>query len=103
VSGDDVRFVGRDGSIKLPRRAMNLLDARPGGKVRMRIEEDRVVLERYVPEDPFEEVARRPADDAIDLLLDAQKSEHERAQKRFEELLDDPPEIKPEDDPNLWR
>jgi len=102
MNDDSVRFVGRDGKFKLPRRAMDLLGARPGGKVRMEIDGDRVVLLRYVSDDPFEEALTQPEDDAFDKLVDAQQSARARAKEKFDDLLANPPEAKPEDDPNLW-
>ncbi len=92
MSDDTVRFVGRDGKFKLPRRAMEILEAGPGGKIRMQLDGNRVVLTRYVPDDPFEEAFKRPEADAFDKLIDAQQSERARAKERFEDLLANPPE-----------
>jgi hypothetical protein len=68
------------------------------------VEEGRLVLSKVVEtEDPFAKAARGPDLSAIDRIQKAQTEQTQRARERFEELIRKPPEVKPEDNPDLWR
>lgn len=91
------------GRLTLPPRLIGLLGGGPGKKVRVRVEGDRVVLQRIVPIDPFAEAMKKPEADAFEKMVDAQEQDKIEAESRFEELIENPPEVKPEDNPDLWR
>jgi AbrB family looped-hinge helix DNA binding protein len=95
--------VDYQGRVVLPKRALEALGVRGNGRVRLRVEGERVVLERIVPVDPFADALKKPDADALEKLVDEQKRERAAAEGRFEELLENPPEVKPEDNPDLWR
>jgi hypothetical protein len=91
------------GRLVLPPRLLNLLGGAPGKKIRVHVEGGRVVLERFVAIDPFAEAMKKPDADAFEKLMGDQEREKAEAEERFEELLENPPEIRPEDDRDLWR
>ena len=95
--------VDHKGRITLPPWALKALDVKMGKPVRMRREGDRLVLEAIAKVDPFETAIEKPAPDAFEKLLDAQVKDRVEAEDRFEELLENPPELRPEDNDDLWR
>jgi antitoxin component of MazEF toxin-antitoxin module len=95
--------IDRQGRVRLPERALRMLGVRGGQKIRLRFEGERVVLERIVAVDPFAEAMKKPEADALEKLMDEQDRDRAEAENRFEELLENPPEVKPEDRPDLWR
>jgi bifunctional DNA-binding transcriptional regulator/antitoxin component of YhaV-PrlF toxin-antitoxin module len=95
--------VDHKGRIALPPWAAKILGAQMGKKLRIRSEGDRVVLSRIAEIDPFEEAMKKPAADAFEKMMDAQEKDKAEAEDRFEELIENPPEVRPEDNEDLWR
>jgi hypothetical protein len=96
--------IRKDGSIRLPEEMMDALALYPGSKYWAKIEDGRLLIEKAVDgEDPFEKAARGPDLSAMDRIRKQQEDEKRRARERFEEMIKKPPEIKPEDNPDLWR
>jgi len=95
--------VDHKGRITLPPYALKALGAKTGKPVRLRVEGERVVLERIAKVDPFAAAFEKPEPDAFEKLMDAQVQDREDAEERFEELLENPPEIRPEDNDDMWR
>jgi bifunctional DNA-binding transcriptional regulator/antitoxin component of YhaV-PrlF toxin-antitoxin module len=95
--------VDHKGRITLPPWAMRKLLAKLGTKLDIHSEGDRIVLERIAEIDPFAEAMKKPEANAIENMLNAQEKDRVEAEDRFEELIENPPEIKPEDNKDLWR
>ena len=95
--------VDHKGRITLPPWAVRILGARPDRKLNIHREGDRIVLERIAEIDPFAEAMKKPEPNAIEKMLTAQQKDRAEAEDRFEELLENPPEVEPEDNKDLWR
>ena len=96
--------VRRDGCIRVPVEMMDSLEIYPETKITIVREGDAIVIRKVaMDDDPFAKAARGPDTDAMDKIRDKQKDAAKKARDRFEELLKEPPEIKPEDNPDLWR
>ena len=96
--------VRRDGAIRIPEKIADELKLYPETKVSLTVEEGALVIRKVESaEDPFVAAARGPDLDAIDKIREQHEKDKKRAKDRFEELIKNPPEIKPEDNPDLWR
>ena len=96
--------VRRDGCIRVPEELMDTVGMFPGTKIEIRREGDSIVIRKVsMEDDPFAAAARGPDTEAMEKIRRQQKEAAERAKDRFEELIKNPPEIKPEDNPDLWR
>jgi bifunctional DNA-binding transcriptional regulator/antitoxin component of YhaV-PrlF toxin-antitoxin module len=96
--------VRRDGAIRIPNEIQDALKIYPQTKVELTVEDGALVIRKIAAaEDPFAAAAKGPDLDAIEKMRDKYEKDKERAKDRFEELLKNPPEIKPEDNPDLWR
>lgn len=97
-------LIRRDGSIRLPDKIMDAAALYPGSKFTVRLEEGRLVIEKVASaDDPFAKAARGPDLTAMDRIRKEQKEQKQKARQRFDELIKKPPEIRPEDNPDLWR
>ncbi len=94
---------GRDGRLKLPRSAMEALSARSGSRVTVTIRGKEVILAARVVDDPFTDAIETPEPDAFEKMMDAQQGERDRAEKTFDDLMENPPEIDPDEDRDRWR
>ena len=96
--------VQRNGAIRLPVDMMDALEIYPERKIEVRREGDSIVIRKAAAEeDPFAKAAEGPDLSQMDKIRQQQKEAAEKAKDRFDELMADPPEIKPEDNPDLWR
>jgi bifunctional DNA-binding transcriptional regulator/antitoxin component of YhaV-PrlF toxin-antitoxin module len=96
--------IRRDGCIRVPEEIYDALGMFPGSKIRITLEGKRIVIEKVeMAEDPFAAAAKGPDTSAIEKIQQQQKEAAQRARDRFKELMENPPEIKPEDNPDLWR
>ncbi len=104
IPGMETLRVRNDGSIRIHRDLLDALGIYPGSKIAVAREGDRLVIRKVVEEgDPFERAARGPDTSALERIREKQRLEKEKAKDRFEELMKNPPEVKPEDNPDLWR
>ncbi len=60
-------------------------------------------LERIAEVDPFAEAAKKPDRHAFEKMMDAQEKDKAETEDLFEELIENPPEARPEDNNDLWR
>jgi antitoxin component of MazEF toxin-antitoxin module len=96
--------VRRDGSIRAPDDLMDAAGIHPGGKVRVTLENGRLILEKVaLADDPFAAAAKGPDVSIIEKIREQQAKEKQAARDRFDELIADPPEVLPEDNPDFWR
>lgn len=96
--------IRKDGSIRLPDEVMDAAQLYPGSKFTARLEGGNLVIEKVVEkEDPFAKAARGPDTSEFDRIQREQEEGKRKARDRFEELIKKPPDIKPEDNPDLWR
>jgi len=94
----------RDNSIRIPDPICEALNLNPQTKVTVRMEGTRVIIEKVaLADDPFAKAAEGPDVSALDRIQKEQQAQKEKARDRFEELIKNPPEVKPEDNPDLWR
>lgn len=99
--------LGRRGEITLPEDALHALGAKPGDRLKLRIDSRHKVLhlERHV-DDPWEEALQeKKAPDFEELMTDQQKRDAE-AKRLFEERLEGRgkgPAARPEERPDSWR
>ena len=96
--------VRRDGSIRAPDELMDAAGIHPGGKIRVTLEGGRLIIEKVaLAADPFAAAAKGPDLDQMDKIRQKQAEEKQAARDRFEQLIANPPEVLPEDNPDMWR
>lgn len=96
--------IRRDGLIRIPPKLAEALELYPESKITMEKDGDALVIRKVaMADDPFAKAAAGPDMSALDRIREKQKEDTDKARDRFEELLKDPPEVKPEDNPDLWR
>ena len=96
--------IRNNSTVRIPDDMMESLNLNPGSRVNLTLDGDRLVIEKVaMAEDPFAAAARGPDTAALDEIQRKQREQKERAKDRFEELMRNPPEVKPEDNPDLWR
>ncbi len=99
--------VGPDGSIQLPKEALDLIDVEPGGQIKLFIDARRTQLrvERHVDDAWADALQQKEQPGMEDLIAEQEKREAD-AGKLFDERMKDPPKVdkrKPEDNPDYWR
>jgi bifunctional DNA-binding transcriptional regulator/antitoxin component of YhaV-PrlF toxin-antitoxin module len=96
--------IRRDGSLRIPDDIQDTLKLHPGSRVVLSVDGERLVVEKEaMAEDPFAQAAAGPDLGALDEIRKKQKERSEQAKDHFEEMMKNPPEVKPEDNPDLWR
>ena len=96
--------IRRDSCIRVPEEIYDALGMFPGTKIRVTQEGKRIIIEKIeMAEDPFAVAARGPDTSALDRIQEEQKEAAEAAREKFKQMMENPPEIKPEDNPDLWR
>ncbi len=96
--------IRRDSCIRVPEEIYDALGMFPGTKIRVTLEGKKIVIEKVaMADDPFAEAARGPDTGALDRIQEQQKEAAQKARDRFKEMMETPPEILPEDNPDLWR
>ncbi|MHC4473033.1 MAG: AbrB/MazE/SpoVT family DNA-binding domain-containing protein [Planctomycetota bacterium] len=96
--------IRKDGSLRIPDEIQDALKLHPGSKVVLTVDGSRLVVEKVeMGEDPFAKAAAGPDVGVLDEIQKKQRERTEKAKDRFEELIKNPPEVKPEDNPDLWR
>jgi len=93
--------VDRDGAIRLPSEILRALDLSPGSYIAVSVEGKRLSIEK-TRFDPFDQGDSPPDPDAIERILEEEKSRAEEADRTFEKLIENPPEVRPEDRRDLW-
>ncbi len=90
-----------DGTLRLPAKLVRKLDLKAGSYVKVTVEEGVLSLEE-TDFDPFEE-AKKPTDPgSIEKFLQDEEQKKKDAAKTFEKLMENPPEVRPEDRPDFW-
>lgn len=95
----------REGRLVLPPEMLAAMGVRPGQEVELSRQGKRIVIERYVPKDPFAQPQAKPKV-SFDGLLKREEKRRQEASDIFEERLKDPPklaDLRPEDHPDFWR
>ncbi|MCU0725974.1 MAG: AbrB/MazE/SpoVT family DNA-binding domain-containing protein [Planctomycetes bacterium] len=93
-----------DGAIHVPAEILDRLAIYPGSRIRVFRDGDRLVVEKVeAVADPFAAAARGPDLSAMEKIQREQKESARKARAKFEELLKKPPEVRPEDNKDLWR
>ena len=93
-----------DGSIRLPRAAMKALSLNPGSYVLVDIDDDeKTILIRKTQYDPFASAGKPSTEESFEDLLEEEDERAKRADRAFERLMENPPEVRPEDRPDLWK
>ena len=96
--------IRRDSCIRVPEEIYDALGMFPGTKIRVTVEGKRIVIEKVaMADDPFAEAAKGPDTSAIERIRKEHEEAAQRARDKFKEMMENPPEIKPEDNPDLWR
>jgi len=96
--------IRRDGAIKIPPKILDDLQLYPESRITVRVDGGRLIIEKAsMADDPFAAAARGPDTSKMERIQEKQAEDKEKAKERFEELIRNPPEIKPEDNPDLWR
>ena len=96
--------IRNNSTVRIPDDILEALNLHPGSKVRLTLDGSRLVIEKVaLADDPFAAAALGPDTAALDRIREQQREQKEKAKDRFEELLKNPPEVKPEDNPDLWR
>ncbi len=96
--------IRRDSCIRVPEEIYDALGMFPGTKIRVTLEGKRIVIEKVaMAADPFAEAAKGPDTGALDRIQEQQKEAAQKARDRFKKMMENPPEILPEDNPDLWR
>lgn len=96
--------IRRDGCIRVPEEIYDALGMFPGTRIHVTMEGKKIIIEKVaMAEDPFAAAAEGPDVSALDRIQEQQREAAERARQRFKEMMENPPEIKPEDNPDLWR
>jgi len=93
--------VRQDGTIRLPKEAMEALDVGPGSYLKVTIHSGRVELVKTVY-DPWEEGQRKKKTASFEELLKRQKEDLAEAERDFMEKLKKPPDVRPEDRLDFW-
>lgn len=94
--------VNDDGTIRLPKKYMKSLQLRARSYVNVDLDDGRITLERAEDYDPFAE-PEKPADaDFIAKGLVEDEKRAKEANRKFERMMEDPPEVRPEDRPEFW-
>ena len=93
--------IRRDGSIVLPKEALDALNAGPGSYLKVSLAKGKIELEKTFY-DPFAETPKGPDPDALDKIAKKQQEKLKEAEKEFFEKLKEPPELRPEDRPDFW-
>ena len=96
--------VRNDGSIRIGRKLLDSLEIYPGSKIIVTREGNRVVIEKFIDDiDPFERAAQGPDTSAMEKIREKQRQDKLKAKDKFEDLLANPPEYDPDDNPDMWR
>ncbi len=96
--------IRRDSCIRVPEEIYDALGMFPGTKIRVNLVGKQIIIEKVeMADDPFAAAAEGPDTSAIEKIQQQQKDAARRARDLFEEMMENPPEIKPEDNPDLWR
>jgi antitoxin component of MazEF toxin-antitoxin module len=96
--------IRRDGAIRVPEEMYDALGMFPGTKINVTLQGGKIIIEKVaLAEDPFAKAAEGPDLGALDKIQEKNREAAQRARERFKELMANPPEIKPEDNPDLWR
>ncbi len=96
--------IRRDGCIRVPEEIYDALEMFPGTRILVKLEGKRIIIEKVaLADDPFAAAAEGPDTGALDRIQEEQREAAEKAREHFKEMMENPPEIKPEDNPDLWR
>ena len=95
--------LGPNGEVRLPVSMQQALGVEPGRELRLTLKGQQVLVERYVPRDPFAEVQARPDPDAFDRIINEQAHRAAQARNDWERILKEGVEVRPEDHPDFWR
>jgi len=94
--------VSKDGSLKIPRSIVRSLGIPALADVELRPRDDGTLEFVVQPHDPFEAGPQKPADDSFEKLVAEEDTRAEKADRKFRELMENPPEVRPEDRPDFW-
>ncbi len=95
----------REGRLTLPKELLAAIGVRPGQEVRVSGQGKRIVIERYIPKDPFAK-PQKEKKVSFDGLLAQEEKRRQDAANEFEARMKNPPkvsELRPEDHPDFWR
>jgi len=96
--------IRRDSCIRVPEEIYDALGMFPGTRIRVNLVGKQIIIEKIeMVDDPFAAAAAGPDTGALDRIQEQQKDAAQKAREHFEEMMENPPEIKPEDNPDLWR
>jgi len=96
--------IRRDGAIKIPTKILDDLGFYPESRIVVTVQDGKLIIAKAdMADDPFAAAARGPDTSKMDSIARDQAKSKDRAAKRFEELMENPPEVKPEDNPDMWR
>ena len=94
--------VNDDGTIRLPKGAMRALGIRAGSYILVGLDDEKRVVIKPTDFDPFQEPLPKGDGDFIAKGLVEDEKRANEANKKFEQLMEDPPEVRPEDRPDFW-
>ncbi len=96
--------VTKNGLVRIPDAAQEALKIYAGAQVTVEVRDDELVIKKIaMADDPFAAAARGPDVSRLDEIQQQQKQSKQDARDKFEKLMENPPEVKPEDNPDLWR
>ena len=96
--------IRRDSCIRVPEEMYDALGMFPGTKIRVNIVGKQIIIEKVeMVDDPFAAAAEGPDTGALDRIQEQQREAAVKAREHFQKMMENPPEIKPEDNPDLWR
>lgn len=93
--------ISDDGSIHVPAKLLKSIGLRPGSYAIVGKDDGRLWIEK-TDYDPFTEGAAPPPADSIERILEQEREKSDQASRKFERLIEDPPEVRPEDRRDFW-
>lgn len=96
--------IRRDGAIKISPKILDEIGFYPETRIVVTVTDGYLVIKKAeMADDPFAAAARGPDTSKLDKIQQEQRQAKERAKERFAELMENPPEVRPEDNDDLWR
>lgn len=94
--------VGNHGELRLPSKMLDALGIQPGSFVRLEVVDGKLIVEK-TKYDPFESIGKGNDPNALEKAFEDERKRAGKADRTFKKLMENPPEVRPEDHPDFWR